>query len=100
MLSRKEARTIAELTIARLTEKWTREYAVVESAVVEKPFTWVFPFNTRKYLETGDLNEMSIGLGPVVVNRKSGAAVVAPPMPIGRYLAQYEAQLNLDGQDD
>ena len=93
MLSREEARKIALLTIAESAKKTGYDLIIMEKAIVERDFAWVFPFNTREYIETGDFKKMTIGNGPVVVNRQTGVVVVAPPMPIGRFLEQYEAEL-------
>ena len=93
MLSREDAQAIALTTIAAVTKEWKRTYLILEDEVLEKDFAWVFPFNTQAYVETRDVMDMALGIGPVVVNRQTGAVVVAPPMPIDRFLEQYEAAL-------
>ncbi|MBC7921872.1 MAG: hypothetical protein H7Z75_12385 [Ferruginibacter sp.] len=94
MLNKEEAREIALVTIAESARKTGYDLIIMEKAIVEKEFAWVFPFNTREYIETGNIKKMTVGNGPVVVNRRTGAVVVAPPMPIEHFLAQYEADLN------
>lgn len=95
MLTREEAQKIALATIDALAKKEGRDYVLFEDAVIEKEFAWAFPFNSREYAETGDYLDMVIGIGPVVINRQSGAVIIAPPMPIERYLEQYKAGLSI-----
>ena len=92
MINLEEAQKIALTTIADLSKEWKRTYLILEDEILEKDFAWVFPFNTQAYVETRDTMDLAIGLGPVVVNRQTGAAVVAPPMPIERFLEQYEVE--------
>ncbi|UOG74477.1 YrhB family protein [Hymenobacter tibetensis] len=93
MLTREEARTIAFTFITDLAQKAGRQYVILEEKVIEKPYAWVFPFNTKEYAETGNVRAMVLGTGPIVVNRQTGAALMAPPMPIQQYLTQYEETL-------
>lgn len=48
------------------------EVAVTD--VREFPTCWVIGFNTVAYLETGSIARALVGLGPVIVNRRSGKA--------------------------
>jgi Immunity protein 35 len=49
------------------------EFIVVEKHTIERPFGWVFFFNSKKYLETGINSYRLAGNGPVIVNKHSGA---------------------------
>lgn len=93
MLTQEKAQAIALTFITDLAQKAGRQYIILEDKIIEKPYAWVFPFNTREYAETGNIRAMVLGTGPIVVNRQTGAALMAPPMPIQQYLAQYEASL-------
>ncbi len=46
---------------------------VVESYTVERPFLWVFFYNSKKYMETGLRRHRLAGNGPVIVDRRTGA---------------------------
>ncbi|HDR9875543.1 TPA: hypothetical protein QDE50_00455 [Burkholderia cenocepacia] len=50
----------------------TGGYVVVEGKTIEKQYGWVFVFNSRKYLETGNILFSLGGNGPIVVERESG----------------------------
>jgi hypothetical protein len=94
MLTKEEARLIALRLIAPIAYQTGQDLIILEKAVVETAVAWAFPFNSRAYAETADFRVMVIGLGPVVVNRRLGAAEIAPSsMPIARFLAHYEANL-------
>ncbi|RPD49730.1 hypothetical protein DNI29_02715 [Hymenobacter sediminis] len=93
MLTQQQAHAIALSFITDLAQQANRQYVILEDKIIEKPYAWLFPFNTREYAETGNIRAMVLGTGPVVVNRQTGTALMAPPMPIQQYLAQYEASL-------
>lgn len=93
MLTKEEARAVALTSIAPVAERGGTDLVIIEKSILERDFAWVFPFNTREYVETGNIRKMALGLGPVVVNRATGAATLAPPMPIERFLEQYEKEL-------
>lgn len=100
MLTRDEAQHLAQAFIDDLAQKANRQYVILEAQIIEKPYAWVFPFNTKEYADTGNVRTMVLGTGPIVVNRQTGAALMAPPMPIKRYLEQYEANLSPDQKPD
>ena len=93
MLNKEEARKIALTAIADSAKKSGLDYVIIEKLIVEKDFAWVFPFNTREYVETGNIKKIALGISPVVINRQSGAVVAVPHMPIANFLEQYEAKL-------
>lgn len=41
--------------------------AIIESETIEKPYGWIFFYNSRRYVESGDLVYAFAGQGPVVV---------------------------------
>ncbi len=43
-----------------------------EGPTIEQSYGWVFFYNSRRYLETGDIMFAFAGNGPVVVERKDG----------------------------
>ncbi|WP_046246005.1 YrhB domain-containing protein [Hymenobacter terrenus] len=94
MLTKQEARKIALTTLSVIGElpgNDALDLVLIEPLVVESDLAWLFPFNTREYVHTGNVRAMAIGVGPIVVNRETGIAFVAPPMPTKHLLAQYAA---------
>jgi hypothetical protein len=94
MLTKEQAQRIAMAFIADVAQESSRQYVLLEDKIIEKPYAWVFPFDTREYAETGNIRAMVLGTGPIVVNRQTGSALMAPAMPIQQYLAHYEAALS------
>lgn len=47
-------------------------FVIVETLTIEKPFGWVFFYDSKKYLETANINDAIAGNGPVFVNKNDG----------------------------
>ena len=47
-------------------------FVIVEGLTIEKAFGWVFFYDSKKYLETRNINEAIAGNGPVFVNKHDG----------------------------
>jgi hypothetical protein len=48
-------------------------WIVLEADTIERPFGWVFFYNTKRFIETGVFKYRLAGNGPVIVDRESGA---------------------------
>jgi len=46
---------------------------IVTELTIEKDYGWIFFYQSRKYLETGEFSYRLAGNGPVVFERESGA---------------------------
>ena len=59
-----------ELVSRELQSMTTLEdpFVIVDSLTLEKPYGWVFFYNSRKFVETGLLQYRLAGNGPVIVN--------------------------------
>jgi hypothetical protein len=44
-------------------------FVVVEKSTIERPFGWVFFYNSKKFLDTGISRYRLAGNGPVIVNK-------------------------------
>ena len=59
----------------RLVERRIGGDLVVDTEhTIERSWGWAFALTSRRYKETGDLEDMPIGLGPVLVDRHDGSA--------------------------
>jgi hypothetical protein len=47
-------------------------WAIADSHTMEIASAWIFFYNTRRYLETGDIIYRLAGNGPVFVNKETG----------------------------
>ncbi len=73
MLTKDEA---LEIVKSRLDEMSPSDdvYVVVDEGTIEKPYGWVFFYNSKTYLETDDYRYQLAGNGPVIVNKSNGTA--------------------------
>ena len=70
------------------------EPAIVGGETIEKPWGWIFFWNTTLFAETGDLEHAMVGTAPVFVNRAAGAATAVDPLqPIERAIRRYERRI-------
>jgi len=71
MLTKAEA---LEIVSRKLQEINTTDdlFVVVDEHTIEKPFGWVFFYNSKKFVETGIFQYRLAGNGPVIVNKFSG----------------------------
>jgi hypothetical protein len=88
--------TARELVLSEMYKKPISadfELVVLDEQTIERPFGWVFFYNTRKYAETGDRRASLIGNCPIVVERMTGRLTrLATGDPLDAQLARYEAQ--------
>lgn len=67
---------------------------ILDDATLDKPYGWVFFYQSRAYVETGDFMEMLAGNAPVIFNRVSGEYhVTGTAHPVEDYISEYEATL-------
>jgi immunity protein 35 of polymorphic toxin system len=72
MISETEAFEIATQFIASMTTTVDGGVAIASAETIRKPYGWIFFYNSRRYLETGDPLEGLGGNGPVVVEQAGG----------------------------
>ena len=88
-LTRQQALEVAKKTLAE--QPHGDEYVIQEGNTVERPFGWVFFYDTRKYIETKDPAYIRPGNGPLVVERSGGATAFLPTsVPPNVAIEEYE----------
>lgn len=94
MISVNEARKIANQYLLTLEPDIGESLQIVDSETIEKSFGWVFFYNSKEYLKTGDFRYMLTGNSPFIVNRNSGEVhITGTAKPIEDYIVDYEKQL-------
>lgn len=71
MLSYHQARAIAESKI----QQWRHpddQLVIVENKIIEKPYAWIFPYTSKKFLETGDYRYALGGNSPLFIDKLDG----------------------------
>jgi hypothetical protein len=72
MIEKDLARRIVLDYIKRLNPE-NDELLLLDGSTLEKPYGWVFFYNSRKYLESGDFRYRLAGNSPILVKRSDGA---------------------------
>ena len=89
-------RALEQLSILRDPEGPPLEPAIFDERTVELPWGWVFYWNTRLYLETGDFEHAVFGNPPLVVNRRDGSVTtICAEESLKRELRRYERRTGI-----
>ena len=72
-MNKAEAATIAAKYVKTLRGSRRHDYTLLEYSL-ETSVGWVFWYQSRKYVETGDFTYAVFGLGPVLVDKRDGSA--------------------------
>src|SRR5687768_2200550 len=74
------------------------ECALLEQFTIEKPYGWVFIYNAKRYVETGDFAHALVGNGPVVVERTTlRITPLGTAFPVDETVARFEREHQLGG---
>ena len=93
MVSHNDAIEIARQYLIGKRHDAKIEPVVDEQITIERPFSWVFFYNSRAFLETGDDLYALIGNSPTIVDRHDGSIhVKGSAQPIEFYIEEYERQ--------
>ena len=94
MLSYSQALTIAKKEVIKLSMP-DDEYIIVEDQVTEMSWGWVFIYNSRQFIETGDDQYQLMGNAPIFINKETGQIRhTGTAHDIDHYVAEYENELN------
>jgi hypothetical protein len=94
VITKSDARAIVE---AALSEQVTDiELVIIDDSTMEYEWGWVFFYQSKRYLETGDDGEQLAGNAPFIVNRTSGELVeTGTALPVEHYVREYEKQIQV-----
>lgn len=77
------------------------EIQILDTETLERPFGWVFFYQSTQYLETKSLSDMLVGNAPILVDRFTGETHVAgTAQPVEHYIANYEETGDLHRSGD
>jgi hypothetical protein len=97
MITKEQARALVEGELSRppMYPSDPRDLTVMDELTIERPWGWVFFYNTARYIETGDALLGVGGNAPYIVNRHTGEIrTTGTAHPIEHYIRQYEASLS------
>lgn len=97
MIGYEEAIKTVNRELAMVTEGSGIEVAIVDTETTERDFGWVFRYESKKTIETGDVREAISGNGPIIVDRYSGilrrfGSLDSSESAISQYEAEVAAQ--------
>ena len=72
MLTKTEALEIVSKKLKEMSPS-DDTFVCDDTGTIEKPFGWVFFYNSKTYLETGEIRYALAGNGPVIVNKETGS---------------------------
>lgn len=88
MITIKEAEIIANRYLVELQVKIGEPVQLTK--IQEEPFGWVFFYQSKDYLETGNLSSILAGNAPFIIDRKTGAVhVLGTAQPADVYIKEY-----------
>ncbi|MBV8750777.1 MAG: hypothetical protein JO103_13815 [Candidatus Eremiobacteraeota bacterium] len=91
MLTYEQALAKAREEIAAFEEPLpSRDIVVVEDRVQERARGWVFPYQTRAFLETHDPRQGLLGMGPIFVDKLNGSVHVVPTGGMKPWIEEYD----------
>lgn len=85
-----EARAVAAATMEPFQREGF-EIAILDGETMEYDFGWVFFYQSKAFMESGNISLALAGNAPVVVTRKDGKAhITGTALPLEQYLARFE----------
>ena len=96
MITREAAREKIELIINEPDPYWSDKpkLVVVDEYTIEREWGWVFFYNTREYLKSGNLDEGLVGNAPYMVNKNTCEIIeTGTAYDIEHYIKEYESKL-------
>ena len=88
-ITREHALARARQYVAQVSADSATEFVLVDELTREYEFGWVFFYNTRAYLETGDEMQMAAGNAPVIVSTNGTVHVTGTAHPVEHYITLY-----------
>lgn len=85
-----EARGLVNEYLAKLQAGRPYELGVIEDRTREEDFGWVFFYNTKPFIETGDMQWALGGNAPLIVDRRTGELhVTGTAHPVEHYIEEF-----------
>ena len=92
VLTKSEARARIEQELSKIDSD--ADLVVLDELTREYEWGWIFFYQSRQYVETGDTSSMVAGNAPLIVNRSSGqVSITGTARSIEEYVRDYEADL-------
>jgi hypothetical protein len=96
MIDKATARDLVEAELKRLNQgNPDVEFVIVDDRTLEYDFGWVFFWNSRQFVETGDIRHALLGNAPLIVDKDDGTLhVTGTGRPTEEYVREFEENRN------
>lgn len=95
MITLEDARTLAAREVAALESRIRVPLVIDDTATRDDGWCWLFFYNSRAYLETGNFSDALAGNGPLVVEKATGTVhTLLVARPIESQLAEIRRRLH------
>jgi hypothetical protein len=91
MLTLEEAKAIANKEIAEASPRGGN-VVIFDEDTIAKKYGWIFFFGSRKFAETGDINDMVGGNGPLIVHHNGKVYRLPTYAPPEETIAAFEKE--------
>ena len=91
-MTRSEATRIALENLEQAGSQSACELALLEDMTIERGFGWVFFYQSKRYLQSGNFSDVLCGNAPILVAKTDGRIhVMGTARPLEHYLTQLAA---------
>jgi hypothetical protein len=90
MMTMNKAKSLALDCVARLTGRAREELLIIDELTQCRRCGWIFFYESRAYLETGDVSRAIGTTGPVVVTHQGETHPLGGERPAGDVLRDFE----------
>ena len=88
MINKKKAIQIAEEWVKKESAQY--DLVLLHEHTLEFESGWVFFYQTKEYVETGDITQMVGGNAPIIIDKNDGSLhVTGTALPVEKYIRDY-----------
>ena len=92
MITKSQAIHLAEEYIGEASKKSGYHLVLLSEDIVEFDLGWVFTYQSKKFVETGDILEMVTGNAPIIINKQDGSVYeTGTGYSIKKYIDDYRS---------
>jgi hypothetical protein len=90
IMTKTEAERVAREYVKEKESDAGCELALIDQHTIERNFGWVFFYDAKRHLETGDFRDALAGNAPIVITKADGRIhETGTAHPLEHYLAQF-----------
>ena len=99
MISRERALEIVEQYLDTENKSVPGGIALIIESTLEKPYGWVFFYNSKRFLETKDPFESLAGNSPILIESKDGRmTLLGTSSPVTESLRNFETRMGIKSE--